>query len=84
MKILVCCDNGHSQILTFKALSLFNREQMSEICGLIDGTSKYYDPKESLLIGKCGICWGQLKCSLVDDLKASTETADRDIKVDET
>ena len=82
MKILVTCENGHSEVITL------TQDLDLDFVKLIDGTSpliertKHFDIRSSM-IGKCGICWKPFRCTLWKDASEqlrATELEPLDIK----
>jgi hypothetical protein len=72
-KVSATCTEGHSQSVQLLGQG---RLEVNRWAGLMDGTSPFYirspigDPQS--LIGKCGICGGQIKCS-VEELERDAE-----------
>ena len=67
-KIEFKCENGHAEVLTFKGM---DREYAVEFARICDGSSEFFiksprgDPQS--LIGKCGICKGQVTCTVMEE-----------------
>lgn len=67
IRVRVECSSGHEQ--TIKYDESFSLEWVETQCGLLDGTSPLYEypPGPESVIGKCGICGKQVKCSIVPE-----------------
>ena len=65
-RLVASCPNGHNQHLDYKGI---DRSFVDGQAGLLDGTSPFYVHSPigtDSVIGKCGICKAQIKCSVLD------------------
>ncbi len=69
--VTALCGEGHSQTLQVDAS--MGLEFVKQWAGLMDGTSPFYlnPPGAESMIGKCGICGSQIKCSVEDEVDRS-------------
>lgn len=69
IKIKAVCQSNPSHIQELIIDPLLGRSYAEGLAGLLDGSSKMYlfPPGPGSVIGKCGICKAQIKCTVTEE-----------------